>query len=311
MKNSDTQKYIALVIIGMIVAGLGTWFIVGGGTETIVVSDDEPIAPWKTKIVPLDIIVSNLFTGEDVSATAKVYDKKPEDWGNARGTFDEASEYTSYTADNGTIYVNKEMPGTYYAVINATSYNTEFVTLTIPDGTGMGDFSDYTLAPDSVIVEMTSVGTITEKDYALTLTNDTSKLIKETLLLPVAENTEFRGWKVIVTDTEGFSLDTDGDGIYDEGIKSYIVSVAGIEKIVFDTSKSIDEFDSNDEFTFSIEGVNVMDEDNIEVYIEILAITGDYTGANDEVWGEGEGVLSYIHIYDETGTLRATTDVTA
>jgi len=47
------------------------------------------------------------------------------------------------------------------------------------------------------------------------------------------------------------------------------------------------------------------------ISVEVDAVTGDYTGDNDEVWGEGEGVLGYIFIYDEQSNLFATVDVSA
>lgn len=316
MKNKDTQKYMVILVIAMLVAGAGTFFALGGGSASTIdtqhVDDNgNAIGPWATKLVPLNMLTSDMFTGADVVATAKVYDEQPSDWGNARGTFDEAVDYTLYTSVDGVVNVNKEMPGMYYVVLTASGYNTEFLTIEIPDGTNMGDITDYKSQPDSVIAEMTQVGTATDEDFAITLVNDSSKTVKETLILTVDENTEFRGWKVIVNDEEGFSLDTDGDGTYDEGISSFKLSVAGVEETIFNPDLGVDEFDSNDEYTMSLDGVSLSDEADLVVKIEIDAITSDSVGANDEAWGEGEGVLSYIKIYDETGTIFATVDVTA
>ncbi len=298
---------VILAVVGM--------FTIGGGeaestTGTIAV-DGVVSGAWQNTVVPYKLIVSDVFTGADVASSAKVYDAIPEDWGNPRGDFSEAKDYTIYTASSGIVTINKEFPGTYYVVMTATGYNAEFFTVTIPDGTGRGDLSDYSTSPDSLPAEMSAVGSITEEDFAFTLANSSNVIVKDTILLTVAENTEFRGWKVIITDTEGFSTDTDGDGVYDEGVKSYEVTVGADKYIIFDSAKSIDEFDSNDEFSFLIEGLSVSDESDIVVKVEIKADTGDYVGANDEVWGEGEGVLSYIKIYDIEGSLIATTDVTA
>jgi len=197
--------------------------------------------------------------------------------------------------------------------MTATGYNTEFFTVTIPDGTGRGDLSDYSSSPDSLPAEMSALGTITDEDFAFTLTNSTNVIVKDTILLTVGENTEFKGWKVIISDVEGFSVDTNGNGIFDEGIKSYEVTVGADKFIIFDSAKSIDEFDSNDEFSFLIEGLSVVDENDIVIKVEVKANTEDGTvvSANDELWSEGEGVLSYIKIYDLEGSLIATTDVTA
>jgi len=315
MKTNDGLKYMALFLVAIVVAGGGVYFLMGGGSQSTIEDvpgeDGEIVAPWENTLVNYKLITSDKFTGTDVSATVKVYDEKPADWGNPRGEFSDASEYTVYTASSGEITVNKEYPGTYYGVLTATGYNTEFIEFKIPNGIGRGDISDYQSNPDSKVAEMSLVGTTTDEDFAFTLTNATAKTLKDTVLLTVDENTEFRGWKVIVNDEEGFSTDTDGDGTYDEGISLFKVSVGGKEFTIFEPSKGVDEFDSNDEYTFLLDGVTVSDEDDLVVKVEIKADTSDSVGANDEKWGEGEGVLSYIKIYDQEGNLFATSDVTA
>jgi len=301
-------------VFALLMVGL---FMYGGPSEasvTGVIDEDTGLAagPWANTIVQYKLSVKNEFTGADVAATAKVYDEMPEDWGNPRGDFDEASDYTSYTASSGYVTVNDEKPGTYYVVMTASSYNTEFVEMVIPDGSSRDiDVADYNSAPDIKSTPMSALGTTTDEDFALTLVNDTSAEIKEDVDPKIVANTVFKGWKVIVNDEEGFSLDTDGDGTYDEGITSFEVCVADACNVIFEPSKSIDEFDSNDEYTFLIEGTEIADENDLEISINIEAITGDYTGANDEVWGEGEGVLAYIKVYNMDGTLFTTADVTA
>lgn len=317
MKVGDTAKLMAILVIAMVIAGGAVFFAVGDGkastTEEGIVDVETGaiVGPWANKLVNYQLVVSNEFTGGDVAAVAKVYDVQPADWNNPRGDFDDAALYTTYTATDGVVTVNKEVPGTYYAVMTASGYNTEFVIITIPDGVGRGDISDYQSNPDRKLAEMSTLGTTVDEDFALTLVNDTSAEVRETVILTVADNTKFKGWKAIINDQEGFSLDTDGDGIYDEGISSFKVSVAGVEKIIFNPNKGADLFDSNDEYTMSLDGVVLSDAADLVVKIDIAARTSDYIGANDEVWGEGEGVLSYIKIYDKEGNLFTTVDVTA
>lgn len=316
MKQSQNLTVVVLVIVAMLFAGFGVYYMSNGGALSSVDKIVDPetgeaVSPWANSLVNYNLIVSDVFTGADVSASIKVYDVKPTDFGNARGTFSEAKDYTIYTASSGVIEVDKEYPGTYYGVLTATGYNTEFVTFTIPAGENRGDLADYQSNPDSKATEMALVGTTTDEDFAFTLVNGTDKSIKDSILLTVNENTEFRGWKVIISDEEGFSLDTDGDGTYDEGIKKLVLSVGGVETIIFEPTKGTDLFDSNDEYTMLLNNVVVADDSDLVVKLEIIANTGDYTGANDEVWGEGEGVLSYIKIYDNEGSLFATVDATA
>ena len=259
----------------------------------------------------MNLLVSDLFTGADVEAVAKVYDEKPEDFGNARGTFDDASAYTIYSAVDGVIEVDKEVPGTYYVVLTATGYNTEFLEMVIPDGTNRGDITDYLSAPDNKLADMTQVGTTVSSDIELTLVNDSSADIEEDVDLKVADNTEFRGWKVIVTDAIEFSLDADGDGTYDEGISTFAVSINGEETEIFNPNKAVDEFDSNDQYTIMLDDVVIQDGDKLNVGVVISAVSGDFAGANDEVLGEGDGLIATVKIYDETGSLFATVGVNA
>jgi len=314
MKNTDGLKIGALVIVAMLVAATGIFFAMGGGkaSTTDKIVDDKTgaaIGPWSNKLVSYKLITSDKFTGADVAASAKVYSKQPEEWLNARGDFDKAAEYTQYNG-NGTVTINKEVPGKYFVVLKATGYNTEFLTIVIPDGQGRGDISDYQGNPDSIAAQMSLVGATVGDNVALTLTNATAEDISKTALEPVTANTQFRGWKVIVTDANGFSTDTDGDGKYDEGISKYTVTVGTKSVKVFDPANGVDLFDSNDEYAFLMNDV-VSDKDDLTVKVEIRADTASYSGANDEKLGEGDGLVSNIKIYDAAGSLFTTVTVTA
>jgi len=309
----------AVALVSLLAIGVLSFALLGGVQQASVTGqvtlDQEGniIGPWADKIVFHELSVKDKFSGADVTATAKVYSEQPADWGNPRGTFDDASMYTTYTASDGVVSIDDELPGTYYVVLTASDYNTEFVTITISDGTGeKASLSDYNDNPARQSSRMAQVGETTDVDFALTLVNDTSAEIEEFESLKLDDDTEFRGWKVIVNDEIGFSLDSDGNGVFDEGIKTFTVTVNGKTETIFDPARGIDKFDSNDEYTFSLEGVVKADGDRLDVEIEMDAITheSDTTG-NDEQLGEGEGIVSYIKIYDLEGNLFATMDVTA
>ena len=271
--------------------------------------------PWADKLVDFQILTADKFDGTNEAATCKVFDEKPEDYLNPRGTFTDSSEYTSYTASSGVITVNREKPGLYYMVCTVSGSNTEFGEIRIPDGSEashVGEkLSDYNTEPDAEVMEFSAIGSTTDEDFAFTLTNQTAYTVKDSISLTVGADTELRGWKFIIDDTEGFSIDSDGDGTYDEGIKSFEITVCGVTDLFFKPANGVDKLDSNDEYTILLPDCKVEDGDDVTIKVEIVANTGDYTGANDEVWGEGEGVLSYIKIYDNQGNLFATTDVTA
>ena len=316
MKQKDTAILVGIVALAFVAV---MWMVIGNqgnlsSTETVVDEvTGEPIGAWEGRPVTYLLSLSNKYDSADIATTVQVYDEQPEDWNNPRGDFDDANLYTEYTSVAGIVTIDDNNPATYYVVATASGFNTEFFEITIPNGVGLtlSDLVDYEANPSRFSYKMTAVGTTTDEDLAFTLVNDTSAEVDDDVSLDVADDTEFRGWKVIVTDEKEFSLDVDGDGIYDEGISKFSITVGDVTKTIFDTSNSVDLFDSNDEYSFNIENVVLSDGDKLYVDAEIEAVTGDYVGANDEAWGEGEGVLSYIKIYNMDGDLFATVDVTA
>lgn len=308
MKKLDKKAGMEiLAIFFIIIAAAAIVVFVFPMLKTIAPGD----APWADKLVDYQLITTDRFSGADESATVKVYDLQPEDWLNPRGDFTDAEDYTSYSAASGVVTINKETPGTYFAVGTVSGSNTEFQVIEIPDGTELGELYDYNQEPDSAVMDFSAVGSTTDENFGFTNTNQTTYTSRDTITLAVGASTELRGWKVIVNDEEGFSIDNDGDGIYDEGVKSFELTVCGVKKMVFQPAKGIDLFDSNDEYTMLIQNCNVIDLDDVDVKVEIIANTADLIGSNDELWGEGEGVLSYIKIYDKEGNLFSTVDVTA
>jgi len=306
-----------LLVACLAVGGTYMYSVKGDGDEATTDENGEKVltGPWADKLVDFQLLTTDKYTGSDEAATCKVFDDKPGDWENPMGTFTDSALYTSYTASSGTVTINKERPGHYYLVCTVSGSNTEFQEIDIPDGSEashVGEkLSEYNTEPDSAVMDFSAVGSTTDEDYAFTLTVQTDYTVKDTLSLTVGDDTELRGWKVIINDEEGFSLDTDGDGTYDEGIKSYDVTACGMTETIFKPANGIDKFDSNDEYTMFIPDCIVDDGDDISVKVEIVAHTSNVTGANDELWGEGEGVLSYIKVYDNEGNLFATVDVTA
>jgi len=315
--KTQTGLLMGLLVLVAVVSG----FLIAGtqeqsvASERLVQSEEGLIGPWAETTVPYILITENV-EGTDVAATAKVYAVAPEGFAekNGRLDYDDASEFTSYTASSGEITVSKQSPGKYYVVVEASGYNTEFVEMTIPDGSNkIGSLADYRTAPDSKAVEMWLQGATTDKDFAFTLANESNADESESLTLKMDSLTEFRGWRAIVTDTEGFTTDADNDGIFDEGVKKLTVNIGGVEVKLFDAAQGVDEFDTNDKAEILLDNMVVQEKDFLNVAVDVVANTEDGTAlaANDELWSEGEGVLGYIYIYDNEGTLTATVDITA
>lgn len=317
MKQKDSLKLLAVFGVFIIAAVAVTTYLMGGAREQSItgVIDEatgEVIGPWSNTLVKINLLTSDEYDGSDVAATAKVYETRPADWGNPRGDFDDSALYTQYTAAAGVVEINKQFPGMHYVVLTATGYNTEFVEINIPDGSNRNiDVADYNAAPDNVKASMALVGATTDEDFDFTLVNDTNVDLVDQILLKIDDDTEFRGWKAVITDEEGFSVDADNDGTFDEGVSKLTVTIGNKKATIFDSARNVDEFDSNDKYTLELDGVVVGDGKFLTVAVDIVADTGDYVGANDEVWGEGEGVLSYIYIYDNEGNLFATVNIAA
>ena len=319
-KNASKWKGMAIFLLLIVIASgiFGAYkYSVSGDKDATTTIDPETgeevlLGEWVGKVVNLKLNTYDKYSSADESATAKVYEKEPVDWENPRGDFSDAKLYTSYTASSGVVTINKQYPGHYYVVVTVSGSNTEFVEIDIPDGSSESDsLADYNSAPYTVNVPISAVGSTTDVNFAFTLTNGTQEDETSTINLQIADSTELRGLKVVINDEEGFSIDNDDTGAYDEGIRSFKVTVCGQSKIIFKPAIGIDLFDSDDKYSLDLVNCNLEDGDQLTIKVEINADTGDYIGANDAIWGEGEGVLSYIKVYDKEGTLFSTSDVTA
>lgn len=297
------------IILSMMAAGAGYLSFLSLGN----VGGDDEVAPWKDSVVNKKISFKNEFNGTTINPTVKLFEAKPPDWNNPRGSFTDPTLYEQYTASSGEVTL-ADYPGTYYAVVTLSGYNSEFAEVEIPDGSGpegKDSLSDYNSAPQQVKLDMSAVGTLTIENVTYTLVNATDKEETKFAYQTVADNTKFKGWKAVIKDVEGFSTDADSDGVYDEGIKELEVTVCGIGKKIFHPAKGIDLLDTNDEYTLELDGCEVSDGNNIAVKVRTIANTGDYTGANDEVWGEGEGTLATINLFDAEGVNRGTVSIVA
>lgn len=315
MKTKDAQKTIVIVIVAMVIAGAGMFFALGGGAQSIADRDQVPTTdgPWKNSIVHYDLLFSDKYTGGETNPTVKMYSEMPSDWNNPRGSFDQSADYSIYTSEDGKVRLNRHLPGTYYAVIQLDDYNTEFLTIEIPDGTGRGDLSDYQQYPDSRFLEQTQVGDLTDTlaiDFAIT-TNSSNTNLRHTELLTVAENTEFRGWKVIVSDLDDIRFDDTGDGIYNYGIKELKVQVGSKTVNLFEPNRGIDLFDSQGRYTIELDDI-VRSQEDLTIRTDMTAITNTGNTSGDNNNGQlnpDDNDFLELRIFDAEGTVQSTLTV--
>ena len=309
-----TVALVVAIMVGLAVLGnMAGLFDSEAAPTGAVTADGEPIAPWATKLVNYNLLVTDAYTSANVAASVKVYDKQPDEWNNPLGNFDKSAEYTEYVDLNadGTILIDKEYPSTYYAVIEMAGYNTVFETFTIPDGEGQGNIADYQSNPDSTLIEMAAVATTTSEDIAFTLANETDATEEEFVSLKVSDDAEAHLWKATVEDILGFSEDFDSDSTFDEGISSMTVTVGSKSMEIFNPAKGIDLFDSNDKYSIDLTGIVVADGAKLDVEVEIVADTSDSAALNDELLGEGDGTIVTITILDTSANTFATVNAVA
>lgn len=300
---------IVLALVGVIgFLGMNGSFSTTGANEVtgqVVKEDGTAEGKWIGFKVPVEINFKNMFdTTSTLDATVKLYSEEPAGWEGENVEFTEDDDYflATYTASSGTASIEDRTPGTYYAVIELSGYNTIYEMITIPDGTGIEDsLSDYSNNPLPFDFKLSAVGSITTENIEFTLTNDTNEDLRGSADLTVAEDTSFHGYKVIVKDEEGFASDGDNDEVFDEGIEKITLTIQGTEYVVFEAGNVDSKLnEDDDDYTIVLENFVVENDADIEIGVEIETdATGDYVGANDEVWGEGEGNLLSLTFYDD------------
>lgn len=285
--------------------------------------DNEPGA-WADRNVKVDLDIDDKFTGNAVNPTAKVYSEKPAKFGDPSGDFDDGAKYDTVSMSSGT-GTYSDNPGTYYAVIENGSYNTEFVTFDVPTQAEAGSekLSDYNSEPRVVDVEVAQTASLTTSNGDFSLSNKSSYEDDVEGTATVAEDVELRGRDIIVTDNIGLSDDGDNDGVGNEGINEFTLEVIDssgsvvAEKEVYDASAGIDEFESDDEYTLegSFSDFTASDDEEFDIRatadFETTRGSSHSASSDDEILTEGEGDIVSLGIFDQEDTNRGTVKIQA
>ncbi|MHA1827661.1 MAG: hypothetical protein ACTSX6_03330 [Candidatus Heimdallarchaeaceae archaeon] len=255
---------------------------------------------------------SNIYTGSAVNPTYYIYDKKPEDWGNCR--VDPADGYIDTgTASSGT-YTVMEHPGTYYVRADLSNYYCEFFTITLPSS-GDVPLSDYNDEPATTKVKLMQADTISISNVDLGITtNETSDITYTKVATDtIADNYGYRLDEIKLQEdaTYSFATDSDGDGIYDEGINEIEITISSgtfsKKWVPFKVSASIDEFSGDDEARLDIddgdkEYLEIPEEKTLTITFQVTCDqTLSATGDGDEKCGNGEDFIDSVILVDAEG----------
>lgn len=294
----------------LVVSGGAIWmFSVGGDGDGIGGSKDAGQYSYLDKIVEYELASSNKYTATSVDPTFYLYDTKPATWGNARVTVEDGY-ISTYSSSSGTATIQEE-PGTYYVRAVLSGYYDEFMEVTVPSS-GDVPLSQYNDGGEEVMkVQLIDVETlsVSNQDLGITTNETSDKTYHLFTNFNVDDDEGFRLDEIKFREdaTYSFATDTDGDGIYDEGINEIKFIMNGNSYTLFSVASSIDQFSGDDEAIVDIDNgdiefVQFGENDVVSMKFEITCdATLDTTGDADEKCGNGEDFLDSVIMVDFAG----------
>jgi hypothetical protein len=306
---------ILIIVFGLFAAGTGVVlvdnYLDSRSAET---QQQEELAvqssscQWENQLVKENVYFWDKYTSGTITPTTlTVFDAKPKDWDVATGDFgtDQAGYLKAESASAGVMLL-QEHPGTYWVVAQESNNHTAFFTVEIPCDSGSESLSDYNAEPGAQNVYMAAVDTVSNIaaiDLG-TLTNTTSQQdYKDYNYWTIPDDTELCLDKVTIREdaTYSFATDADADGEYDEGIEYLKVKIEcgshfSKSAVLFDVSKSIDEFSGDNEAVMDFDAVICPEEQQLMTYVEVECDKGtrDNTGDADEYLGQGEDPFDFV-----------------
>lgn len=306
---------VALVVVASFL-GVGNYLQTAFQGTSDGTSAGEYAYDYTGKNVELKLQSSNKYTASSIDPTFYVYDEEPSEWGSGRVSVEDGY-ISSYTSASGEA-VMAEVPGTYYVRAVVSGYYDEFLTIEVPAGSDV-PLSQYNDGGEDIVkVQMIDVETLSTSNLDMGITtNETSdKTYHVFANFNVDDNEGFRLDEIKFREdaTYAFATDTDGDGVYDEGINKIDFIINGNTYTLFDVAGSIDEFSGDDEAIVDIDdgaleykeyGENGVVSFKFEVTCDA---TLDTTGDGDEKCGNGEDFIDSMILVDFAGN-TATADL--
>ena len=321
--KSQTGVTLSILIAIIIAIGLGLGVMyglksvapLGSGNGKTTVLNTKQTYDFTGMNVKHELDFSNKYTGTAVNPTVYIYTKKPDDWLNGRHDPDSGYDETG-TASSG-VYTYQNVPGTYYVWATLSGYYDEFFTITIPSSSDT-NINDYNAQPPATRVKMVQADSLSLSNLDLGITtNETSdRTYTKVQTITVSDNKGYwlDQFKLQEDSTYQFATDTDGDGIYNEGINKVeaLVSYGAQNKdwIPFDVASSVNDFSGDSLAVLDLNNNDwkIPEQNTFSITFKITCSQTLYynssvlgTSAGDEKCGNGETFMKAILI-DQQGT---------
>lgn len=322
--------WLMLILVAAILTGVGLKF--GGGwydeqaakhdflpsstTGGVIQSESLKIAnsaggayDYTGKIVEISLQSTNKYTAAAIDPTFYVYDEKPENWGNKR--IDVEDGYISAVSSSSGTATLSEVPGQYYVRAQVSTYYDEYFMVTVP-ASGDVPLSQWNDGGEGIVkIQFVDIETLStsNQDMGITTNETSDKTYHVYTNFNVDDNEGFMLDEIKFREdaTYSFATDTDGNGVYDEGINEIKFHMNGKTWTLFSVAGSIDEFSGDDE---AIIDINDGDDDSmlfgengvVSMHFEITCdATLDTTGDADGKCGNGEGFIDDVILVDASG----------
>lgn len=297
----------SLLIIALVVFGGSWWIMSAGGSDALSAGlnrGDTGEYDFTGKNVKHTVESSHKYNASDLNPTLYVYDEQPSSWGEGRVSLQ--SGYISTATSSAGSATITETPGVYYVRAQVSGYYDEFFTIEIPSSgdTELSQYNDAGGAIDKVqLVDVETLST-SNLDMGITTNETTDKTYHVFANFNVDDNEGFLVDEIKFQEdaTYSFATDSDGDGIYDEGINKIVFKFEGAEYTLFDAATSVNEFSGDDEHTIDVAD-KLFDENSVvSMKFEVTCdATLDTTGDADEKCGNGEDFLDDVILVDGAG----------
>lgn len=296
---------LVVIFLGIIatVVLLGAFGVLSFGKLSSLGGDKQGEYDYTGSIVERQLSATNKYTAAAIDPTYYIYDEKPANWGNGRVSVEDG--YVSTASSSSGVATMQEEPGKYFVRCVLSGYYDTFKEVEIPSS-GDVPLSDYNQAEGIEKFQMIDVETlaVSNVDMGITTNETSDKTYHVFANFNVDDNEGYCLNEVKLREdaTYSFATDTDGDGIYDEGINKIKLSIAGKTVTPFDVAGSVDEFSGDDEYVISV-GEKMFEENSVvSAKFEVTCdATLDTTGDADEKCGNGEDFLDDIIFVDCAG----------
>lgn len=311
------QKNQNLILGGLAVAVVALLAMNAGYLDTGTGLGSDRVVQTKTTYsyagqnVKMTLESDNEYNGSSVDPVFYVYDEKPDDWDNCR--VDAQSGFIDTGTSSSGTYTVQEYPGAYYVRGDLSSYYCDYFEITIP-AEGDSTLSDYNAEPgvEKLGYIYADTASISDVTLGVSVTSNSTSDITYTQVAThtVSDDTGYilDELKLQEDGTYSFATDSDGDGIYDEGVnKIEIIVEGGGEKetwVPFDVAASVNEFSGDDEAELDFEGdIFIPEESTLSITVKVTCDQSlTQTGDADEYCGDTEDFIDSAILVDAEGT---------